>query len=306
MPKISIIVPIFKSEKYLRGCIKSILEQDYKDIELILVDDGSPDSCGNICEEYAKKDSRIIVIHKNNGGQSSARNAGIDIARGQYITFVDSDDTIAKNTYSLNINLFESMPQVDIIQFPCIKGYGGNSPKYVYNCCHEIKGSELLYKAWLRDRKISNYVCNKIFRKSLFVNKRFKEGICYEDRHFISEVLADIQGIYLSNMGLYFYFEREGQTTSIPDNAFILSSKITADLNIYRHIKKYPSLSFQSMERYYNSLYYYNRIKKNHWAIDDSIVHELRKNIPSWPTIFFSPSPIGIKLLILKAKLLGI
>ena len=91
---ISIVVPIYKVEKYLRRCIESLINQDYPDIEIILVDDGSPDNCGTICDEYAQKDARIIVIHQQNGGLSAARNTGIDVARGEYLMFVDSDDWV--------------------------------------------------------------------------------------------------------------------------------------------------------------------------------------------------------------------
>ena len=98
-PLISVIVPIYKVEKYLSKCIESIIAQEYSNIEIILVDDGSPDNCGKICNDYAIKDNRIKVIHKENGGLSSARNAGIDIAQGEYIGFVDSDDTIEPYMY---------------------------------------------------------------------------------------------------------------------------------------------------------------------------------------------------------------
>ena len=94
MPKLSIIVPVYKVEAFLDKCIESILAQTYKEYELILVDDGSPDRCGDMCEEWAKKDKRIRVVHKENGGLSDARNAGIDVAQGDYIGFVDSDDYI--------------------------------------------------------------------------------------------------------------------------------------------------------------------------------------------------------------------
>ena len=97
MPTISVIVPVYKVEKNIHRCVDSILGQTYADFELILVDDGSPDNCGAICDEYAAKDSRVVVIHQKNGGLSSARNAGIDIATGAYISFVDSDDYIYPN-----------------------------------------------------------------------------------------------------------------------------------------------------------------------------------------------------------------
>ena len=105
MPKVSIIVPIYNSETHLSRCIDSILAQTYSDFELILVNDGSIDNSGKICDEYAQKDSRIIVIHKENGGTSSARNIGLEKSHGEYITFVDSDDTIYPNylcTFSYN------------------------------------------------------------------------------------------------------------------------------------------------------------------------------------------------------------
>ena len=101
MPELSIIVPVYKVEKYLPKCIDSIQTQTFSDFELILIDDGSPDRCGEICDEYAAKDSRIVVIHQNNAGVSAARNAGLDIAKGTYIGFVDSDDWIEPNMYQL-------------------------------------------------------------------------------------------------------------------------------------------------------------------------------------------------------------
>ena len=97
MPKVSVIVPVYKVEKYIGKCIESILSQTFKDFELILVDDGSPDSSGAICDQYAQKDSRIQVIHKTNGGVSSARNVGISKSNGEWLCFVDSDDTVDKD-----------------------------------------------------------------------------------------------------------------------------------------------------------------------------------------------------------------
>ena len=94
MPKLSIIVPVYKVEQYINKCIDSILNQTFTDFELILVDDGSPDNCGKICDEYAQKDERVRVIHKENGGVSSARNLGIDEAKGEYVSFIDPDDWI--------------------------------------------------------------------------------------------------------------------------------------------------------------------------------------------------------------------
>jgi len=105
---VSIIVPVYKSEKYLTACLESIFKQTYQIFELILVNDGSPDCCGEICEEWAKKDHRIRVVHKENGGAASARNAGLDIAQGKYIAFIDSDDTVHPQYLEHLVALIES------------------------------------------------------------------------------------------------------------------------------------------------------------------------------------------------------
>ena len=108
--KISIIVPVYKVEAYLSECIESIINQTYRNLEIILVDDGSPDKCGEICDEYAKKDERIHVIHKKNEGVARARNDGIEYAGGDYISFIDSDDWIAENAYEV---LYQGLKQYD-------------------------------------------------------------------------------------------------------------------------------------------------------------------------------------------------
>lgn len=114
MKKLSVIVPIYNVEKFLRRCIDSIINQSYSNLEIILVDDGSPDNCGKICDEYAALDNRIKVIHQANGGLSAARNIGIDSATGEYVAFIDSDDYIASNMYDEMISLMETN-DLDII-----------------------------------------------------------------------------------------------------------------------------------------------------------------------------------------------
>ena len=109
MPKVSIIVPVYKAEQYLHRCVDSILSQSFTDCELILVDDGSPDKSGEICDEYASRDSRIQVIHKQNGGVSSARNAGLDVAHGEYVWFVDSDDWIENDSLKEIYNIMSNL-----------------------------------------------------------------------------------------------------------------------------------------------------------------------------------------------------
>ena len=114
MPRLSIIVPVYKVEKYIHKCVDSILNQTFTDFELILVDDGSPDNCGRICDEYAEKDSRVRVIHKENGGLSDARNYGIDAAEGSILGFVDSDDMIDNDMYDQMIRFLDNN-ELDIV-----------------------------------------------------------------------------------------------------------------------------------------------------------------------------------------------
>lgn len=129
---ISIIVPVYKAEKFIHRCVDSILNQTYQDIELVLVDDGSPDDCPSICDEYAQKDMRVKVIHKANGGVSTARNAGLEVATGEYITFVDSDDFIESEAYQRMMECVECYG-CDLVVCDCIKDYPTHSDIYTHN-----------------------------------------------------------------------------------------------------------------------------------------------------------------------------
>ena len=117
-PLLSIITPVFNVEAYLDRCVRSILSQSYHEIELILIDDGSTDGSSFLCDEWATMDHRIVVMHIKNGGASSARNVGIEIAKGDYLTFVDADDFIASDTYQVNMDYLVQHQEVDILQFP--------------------------------------------------------------------------------------------------------------------------------------------------------------------------------------------
>ena len=122
MKKISIIVPVYQAEKYISKCIESIVNQTYKNLEIILIDDGSTDRSGEICDEYGKKDNRIVVVHNKNKGVSVARNCGLDIATGDYITFVDSDDYIDLQMYSEMMKVVEKY-SCDVVMCDCIKEF---------------------------------------------------------------------------------------------------------------------------------------------------------------------------------------
>jgi len=180
-PLISVIVPIYKVEKYINQCIDSILAQTYKNLEVILVDDGSPDNCPKICDEYAKLDNRIRVIHKENGGLSDARNAGLEIAKGEYIGFVDSDDWIAPDMYEYMYNGIQKY-SADIVScgyFECLdkSNFAGgyyNPEDRLYKEKEAIEALLLL--------KIPNYAWNKLYKRSLWTDDiRYPKGRLYED-----------------------------------------------------------------------------------------------------------------------------
>lgn len=214
-PLLSVIVPVYNVEEYLPCCIDSILSQTFTDFELILVNDGSQDRSGEICDEYVQKDNRIVVIHQPNRGVSVARNRGLDIARGVYITFVDSDDQIGtKTTYEENIDIIAKNPQIDILQYPVFSISDKNeisksnpSPMYVV-------GEREIFLNWYTGKLIRGYVCDKIFRKSVFENIRFPEGMqLAEDAFCIVDFVKAIKCLYISELGHYDYFYRENSAT---------------------------------------------------------------------------------------------
>lgn len=220
---VSVIVPIYKTEQYLKKCVNSIIGQTYKDLEIILVNDGSPDNSLAIMQEYVVLDNRIKIVNKDNGGLSSARNAGLAVATGEYITFIDSDDYLeeeaverlldAISTYHGDIAVMKSK-SVD-------ENYDTiGEPSDSDNVC--VFSSE----EYLRDifeRKESCSVCNKLFHKHLWKNRRFKEDILNEDFLALSELLIDsaCKLVKLDFYG-YNYYTR---ASSISRNGFGKSSK---------------------------------------------------------------------------------
>lgn len=208
---ISIIIPIYKVEKYLERCIESVLNQTYNNLEIILVDDGSPDSCGLICDKYREKDTRIKVIHKTNGGLSSARNAGIEIASGDYYMFVDSDDYIhadmveklleAVKTFHLKLGYcgFYSFTETEEIVAKAVM----SEEKVIHKRETLI---EMLYEPE-GQRIVTSW--NKIYDKSLFETLRFPEGKIHEDEFIIHRVLDQVDQVIELKAEYYNYLQRK-------------------------------------------------------------------------------------------------
>lgn len=200
---ISVIIPVYKVEGYLSKCIESVINQTYSNIEIILVDDGSPDNCGKICDEYAKIDNRIIVIHKENGGVSSARNAGMDIASGKFISFVDGDDYIS---YDYISKLYDLLKDNDLPMSMCsinIDKNGSIAAGPSFNSDGEFQ-SDCLINEILNFKTISAVFC-KLFRNETINNLRFKNYSIAEDLLFLIEYLQTVERIISCNDKLYYY-----------------------------------------------------------------------------------------------------
>ena len=211
---ISIIVPIYKVEKYLDECVQSIIKQYNERMEVILVDDGSPDNCGKMCDEYAKKYERIKVVHKENGGLSSARNAGLKIATGKYIVFVDSDDVVAAEYIEVLYNILkEHDAQISICSY--IKSENADSSLFDTNnnssniIC--IEATKLLKKWHGKYKKVETVVWNKLYHKSILVD--FPEGKIHEDIYVSHLIAANAKRIVITDKKLYIYRIRKSSIT---------------------------------------------------------------------------------------------
>lgn len=225
MPKISIIVPVYNVEVYLSNCIDSILNQTFRNFELILVNDGSTDKSLDICKHYKNIDDRICIIDKKNGGISSARNAGLDIAKGEYIGFVDSDDYIHPQMYEiLYKQIIKNKADISMCGFKKISKFNKKEllGKFILNQEVEISNNEeAVFKLGENDSVTYVVAWNKLYKKSLFNNIRFKEGIIHEDEYIIHRLLYQANNLVYIKENLYFYLQREG---SIMDKRLNINS----------------------------------------------------------------------------------
>ena len=215
-PLISVIVPVYKVERYLDRCLKSILKQNLDDYELLLVDDGSPDNCGKMCEAWAERDPRIRVFHKQNGGLSSARNCGLDHAKGSYISFVDSDDWVADNYLSYLYGLFEEGCSMTACNHTILRN--GKSKR---NCdimtakrtlCRNEAYEEVLFHGCL---DVSGW--GKLYKKEIFDDLRYPEGRLFEDTYLFGDILNRTKTVVFGNQSCYYY---EMHEESIVNRAF--------------------------------------------------------------------------------------
>lgn len=221
--KLSIIIPVYQTQDTIDRCIESILQQSFTDYEIILVDDGSDYECSQLCDKYPQKDRRITTIHKENGGLSDARNTGIKHSKGEYITFIDSDDAIQNDTLQALMDEINKYPETDVLEYPIMERIGHSHKEQLlaftprnYNNCWEY---------WLNEQAyLHTYACNKIFRRCLFKNVSFPKGKTFEDVQTIPFLIGLISTegtfqqkvkIRVTNKGCYlYYWNNKGITAS--------------------------------------------------------------------------------------------
>ena len=219
MPLVSIIIPVYKVEPYLKRCIDSVLYQTYTNLEIILIDDGSPDNCPKICDDYAKKDQRIKVIHKENGGLSDARNTGLNICTGDYIFFIDSDDYITNDCIHILVTIAKEKDfEIVVGNFQKVFSFRkgpDNHKKIKYN---SFSPSQAIQKLGGPLGLTFTVAWGKLYKRCLWNEIRFPKGKLYEDAYVCHLLYAKSKAIAFIDIPLYFYLQRTngimGQTTN--------------------------------------------------------------------------------------------
>lgn len=208
---ITVIIPVYNVEEYLHQCINSVCKQTYTNLQIIIVNDGSTDSSKNICEQYADKDDRILLINKENFGQASARNIALENVKGNYICFLDSDD-IMKNDMIEKLYTIQKKTKADIVACGFQK-FENNINIDINNDIFQKKYSkEDALLDICMDKYLKTYVWNKLFDKDLFLNRHFEEGRIFEDTALVAYIVAQAKTIVYTNEKLYYYRMRENST----------------------------------------------------------------------------------------------
>lgn len=282
-PRISVIVPVYNVAAWLPRCVDSILAQTCENLEILLVDDGSADDSGRICDAYAEKDPRIRVIHKENGGLSSARNAGLDLASGEYIGFVDSDDWIEPEMYAEMLARMEKYDAQLVCAGRC-DADGGTGEK-TRGLCPEreecISGEELAGRIFLWDHCDSS-ACDKLYRRELFDGIRYPEGKTCEDIPVTYRLALKARRAVLCDRTFYNYFHRSGSISKgagITEKTFHYSQHTAVILEDIR--KNHPKLAPQAEFLRVHSLYHI-LLRLDHAAPDIRRTYRVQYSEARW------------------------
>ena len=256
---ISVIIPVYKVETYLEKCIVSIVEQTYKALEIILVDDGSPDRCGLICDEWGKKDNRIKIIHKKNGGLSEARNYGLDIAQGTYVVFIDSDDLVAP-TMIERLFAESQKHEADIVEcnyscFTDVLPEKENREPTTSTVCTSEKALSLL----LNESVFKYTVWNKLYRREIFDTLRFEVGKLHEDVFFTYQAFGKSKCINKIDDCLYYYRQRSGSIMGSSFSIRNLDSMEARKRQYYYMKENYPGLTDKAQSQAMGNCLYFGQ-----------------------------------------------
>ena len=253
--KISVIVPVYNVEQYLERCVDSIINQTYTNLEIILVNDGSTDNSGKLCDELAKKDERIRVIHKENGGLSDARNRGIDESESDLVGFIDSDDYIDSDMYEV---LLKNLNDTDADLSMCaLYDVYNNTPEVQVTNKETWKlSSEQAIKMVMEAKILSVTAVNKLYRKSLFIDLKFEVGKIAEDAFIMIKLLDKCEKIVATNEKKYYYVHRENSITTQKFSTKFLNVIEAYEQNSNIISEKYPKLKDVAQTRM-NWAYFY-------------------------------------------------
>ena len=294
-PKISIIVPVYNVEQYLERCVESLINQTHKNIEIILVDDGSKDNSGKLCDELAQRDSRIIVYHKENGGLSDARNYGIDKSTSDYVGFVDSDDFVDEDMYEIllsNLLKFDSEISFcrlnDVFNDDITKDNTENKPY--------LMTSEQAIKMVLEAKVFSVTAVNKLYKKSLFDQIRFDKGKIAEDAFIMVDLLSRCEKIAATEAKKYYYMHRENSITTQKFTPKFLNVIEAYEKNAKIVSNKYPDLKYQADTRICWAYFYVlDRLLKDEEYKDEQLETELIQYLKKHKKFILSNSLFNAK-----------
>ena len=253
--KISVIVPVYNVEQYLERCVDSIISQTYTNLEIILVNDGSTDNSGKLCDELAKKDERIRVIHKENGGLSDARNRGIDEAESDLVGFIDSDDYIDSDMYEVLLKNLNNT-DADLSMCALYDVYNNTPEAQVTNKETWKLSSEQAIKMVMEAKILSVTAVNKLYRKSLFTDLKFEVGKIAEDAFIMIKLLDKCEKIVATNEKKYYYVHRENSITTQKFSTKFLNVIEAYEQNSNIILEKYPKLKDVAQTRM-NWAYFY-------------------------------------------------
>ena len=262
-PLISVIVPIYNVEKYLVRCVDSIVNQTYKNLEIILVDDGSPDRCPQMCDDYAEKDSRIKVVHEKNGGLSDARNAGMAVATGEYISFIDSDDYVSDDFFECLLDVMNK-ENSDIAECSVVKLYEDNRfDEFSDDLSVKTYDTQDAMSALIAENPFHQHVWNKLYKTELIKDIPYAVGKLNEDEFWTYQVFGRANKVSKLNKTMYYYFQRNSSIMGVGYNIRRLDA-LEGKANRQKYIENnFPDLSTQAkIDLYGSCMFAYQSVLK--------------------------------------------